>query len=158
HRGGRGLTTSPSASLPAVRRCRSSTLTLSNGACYRRCALGGPRMGCRKIRFLGVAISFLVGLPFASQSAAAVLSLVGTRDGATDGLALMSQVVASPDGAHFYVRAENAIGVYARDPMTGVLAFVEVERDGVGGVDGLSDLLDITLSPEGTHVYGAGYG
>jgi len=33
------------------------------------------------------------------------------------------------------------------------LTFVEVEKDGVGGVDGLCGVISVTVSPDGNHVY-----
>ena len=41
----------------------------------------------------------------------------------------------------------------AADP---TLIFVEVQKDGVAGVDGLDDVRDLTVSPDGKHLYVAG--
>jgi 6-phosphogluconolactonase (cycloisomerase 2 family) len=72
-----------------------------------------------------------------------------------DGLAGARSVALSPDGAHVYVASErdDAVAVFARNAGTGMLTFVEVEKDGVGGVDGLADAQWVTLSPDGAHVY-----
>ena len=43
----------------------------------------------------------------------------------------------------------------AADP---VLTFVEVQRNGVDGVDGLESARSVTLSPDGKHLYSAGEG
>jgi 6-phosphogluconolactonase (cycloisomerase 2 family) len=74
------------------------------------------------------------------------------------GLTDMSGVSVSPDGAHVYVSASSgsAVGVFARDPVTGAVTFVEAEQDGVGGVDGLAGATDVEVSPDGAHVYASG--
>jgi 6-phosphogluconolactonase (cycloisomerase 2 family) len=63
-------------------------------------------------------------------------------------------VAVSPDGAHVYVAAtQGTLVAFARDPGTGVLAPVDIERDGVDGVDGLGGAFAMALSPDGAHVY-----
>ena len=54
-------------------------------------------------------------------------------------------------------RDDNAIAVFSRDSSTGALAYVEMYEDGVGGVDGLAGVNSVTVSPDGSHVYTAGY-
>jgi 6-phosphogluconolactonase (cycloisomerase 2 family) len=79
--------------------------------------------------------------------------------GGIDGLDGANAVALSPDGAHVYVAGSNdgAVAVFARNAGTGALAFLEVERDGVGGVDGLAGANAVALSPDGRHVYVAGF-
>jgi 6-phosphogluconolactonase (cycloisomerase 2 family) len=83
------------------------------------------------------------------------------RDGVNgvDGLANAVSVVVSPDGQYVYVAgvADNAVAVFQRDVETGRLNFAEVERDGVGGVEGLSKVNGVTVSPDGQHLYAAGW-
>jgi 6-phosphogluconolactonase (cycloisomerase 2 family) len=64
----------------------------------------------------------------------------------------------SPDGAHLYVASAfgDALAVYARDPATGALTFVEAERDGQAGADGLDAVTQVVVSPDGEHVYTSG--
>ena len=50
----------------------------------------------------------------------------------------------------------DAVAVFSRDPASGARAFVEVQRDGFGGVDGLFH--PVTISPDGNHLYAAGGG
>jgi len=78
--------------------------------------------------------------------------------GGVDGLDVAVGIAASPDGKNVYVagRADDAIAVFARDPATGALTFVEQEKDGVGGVDGLDLVGAVAVSPDGGNVYAAG--
>ena len=78
--------------------------------------------------------------------------------GSADGLQGAISVSVSPDGKHLYAAAwnESAVAVFSRDPTTGALTFVEVHKDGVGGVDGLANAYSVTVSPDGNHVYAAG--
>ena len=50
----------------------------------------------------------------------------------------------------------DAVAVFSRDAASGELTFVQVLKDGVGGVDGLDWASSVTLSPDGHHVYVAG--
>lgn len=91
-----------------------------------------------------------------------VLSFVeAQRDGVggVDGLANAVSVAVSPDGQYVYVVgvADNALTVFQRNKETGILSFVEVERDDVGGVDGLAKVNSVTVSPDGQHIYAAGW-
>jgi uncharacterized repeat protein (TIGR01451 family) len=75
-----------------------------------------------------------------------------------DGLDFARSVVVSPDGAHVYVVGtfDNAIAVFTRNPITGMLSFVEVQKDDVAGVDGLDNPTDVAISLDGAHVYVSG--
>jgi 6-phosphogluconolactonase (cycloisomerase 2 family) len=79
--------------------------------------------------------------------------------GGVDGLEGASAVVVSPDGKHVYVTGDedHAVAAFARDGTTGKLSFVEMEQDGVGIVDGLRGAASVAVSPNGAHVYVAGY-
>lgn len=80
--------------------------------------------------------------------------------GGVDGLRGAGAVQVSPDGAHVYVAGlgDSAVAVFSRDSATGALSFVGAARDGVGGVDGLSFVSSIALSPDGDHLYAASLG
>ncbi len=72
-----------------------------------------------------------------------------------DGLDFAIDLALSRDGLHLYAAdlASNAIAVFSRNSSTGDLTFVEVLRQGVGGVDGLTDVNAIWVSEEGEHLY-----
>ena len=67
-------------------------------------------------------------------------------------------VTVSPDGKQVYVASQydSALAVFNRNATTGALIFVEVQRNGLGGVDGLDVATSVTVSPDGKHVYAAG--
>lgn len=87
-----------------------------------------------------------------------VLQTLADGIGGIVGLAGASNLALSPDGAHVYVASdgEDALAVLARNAGTGELTLVEVERDGIGGVDGLAGAVDVVVSPDGSHVYVTG--
>ncbi len=66
----------------------------------------------------------------------------------------------SADAANVYVASQgnSSIGVFSFDKVSGALQWIERIKDGSGGVDGLRDVLDVAVAPDGKHVYGAGYG
>lgn len=82
------------------------------------------------------------------------------RDGVNgvDGLRLVRSVTVSSDGANVYAvgQSDEALAVFRRDLVTGTLAFVEVLRDGVNGVDGLDGAWSVFESPDGAYVYSVG--
>jgi 6-phosphogluconolactonase (cycloisomerase 2 family) len=80
------------------------------------------------------------------------------RTGGVEGLAGVSSVTVSPDGRHVYATAyaSGTVTVFRRDADTGVLTFLQVIREAVGGVEGLTGASGITVSPDGKSVYVAG--
>jgi 6-phosphogluconolactonase (cycloisomerase 2 family) len=75
-----------------------------------------------------------------------------------DGISGASDVVMSADGAHVYVvgSGESALAAFSRNPTTGALTSIEVERDGVGGVDGLWDAQSVAMSADDAYLYVSG--
>ena len=61
----------------------------------------------------------------------------------------------SPDDAHMYLRFDGVdwMMVTERDGVTGALTPVQTLRNGLDGVEGLDDIHDVTVSPDGAHVY-----
>ena len=45
--------------------------------------------------------------------------------------------------------------MFSRNVLTGTLTYVEMQKDGVGEVDGLGGAHSVTVSPDGRHVYAA---
>jgi 6-phosphogluconolactonase (cycloisomerase 2 family) len=95
-----------------------------------------------------------------SAATGALTPVEVVRNGAdgVDGLAYASAVAISPDGAHAYVTGslDDAVAVFRRNATTGKLSFVEVQKKGVGGVEGLTFARAVTVSPDGANVYVAG--
>ncbi len=79
--------------------------------------------------------------------------------GGVTGLAGAFDAVVSPDGAHLYAtgRADHAIVTFAREALTGALTFVASQVDDVAGIDGLAGVESVAISPDGAHVYAAGF-
>jgi 6-phosphogluconolactonase (cycloisomerase 2 family) len=95
---------------------------------------------------------------FSINSSTGALTYVEVKkDGAggVDGIAGAQAVTVSPDGKHVYAASDtdDAIAVFSRNLSTGALTYVEMKKDGVGGVDGLDNAKSVTLSPDGMHLY-----
>ncbi len=78
--------------------------------------------------------------------------------GLNQGLRGPEEVAVSPDGLNLYTAStiEDSIGVFTRNPVSSALTFLEVQEDGVGGVDGLRNATGVAVSPDGNCVYGTG--
>jgi 6-phosphogluconolactonase (cycloisomerase 2 family) len=87
------------------------------------------------------------------------LQLQAEGAGGVEGLSGVSSVTVSPDGWHVYAAAYDSgtVTVFRRDAGTGMLTFLQVIREGVGGVAGLTGASGITVSPDGKSVYVAGH-
>ena len=110
-----------------------------------------------------IVIALLLALGAAVPARASFLGFLETKTdevGGVDGLFKAQDAVVSPDGRNLYAVSEgdDAIVTFTRDPAIGTLAFQEILRDGVGGVDGLASAADVAVSPEGAHVYVSGSG
>ena len=75
------------------------------------------------------------------------------RVGGVRGLGGAVSVVVSADGASVYVagREDDSLVVFARDPKTGKLRYVETERERGFGPTSLA------IAPDGRHVYASGF-
>jgi 6-phosphogluconolactonase (cycloisomerase 2 family) len=77
-----------------------------------------------------------------------------------DGLNGATSVTLSPDEKFVYAtsKEDNAIAVFSRNQTTGLLTFVELQKDSFAGVDGLRDARSLSISPDGKFVYAIGEG
>ena len=75
--------------------------------------------------------------------------------GGVDGLAEPLSIAISPDGLHVYVagHGDDSVTLFQRDTATGRLTFIELRRQGVGGIEGLAGVRALTLSPDGAYLY-----
>jgi poly(3-hydroxybutyrate) depolymerase/6-phosphogluconolactonase (cycloisomerase 2 family) len=110
----------------------------------------------------GLAIG-LLGVLSAPATAAdsGRLRLVQVLEDGKDGVEGMFGPLASavsPDGANVYVTAwyGDALTVFARDAQSGRLTFLEAQRNGTNGIDGLGNANGVAVSPDGAHVYAIG--
>jgi len=83
--------------------------------------------------------------------------LTDDTDG-VDGLNRGRNAVVSPDGKNVYVASEldNSVAAFIRDTTTGLLTYIQILKDGSGGVDGLSAAMDIAISNDGKSIYVTG--
>ena len=100
---------------------------------------------------------------FQRESENGELSLIEThRNGINgiDGLDGVNDLTLSPEGNHLYVTGINsdAVVVFERNINSGKLSFVEVQKNGVNGVEGLYGAVFIDISPDGKHIYVTGVG
>lgn len=75
--------------------------------------------------------------------------------GPIDGVGGARGVAVSADGKNVYVAgsSDNAVATFTRDPATGLLTFLQREKNGTGGVSGLSGASAVVARPDGTRVY-----
>lgn len=72
-----------------------------------------------------------------------------------NGLNGAHSAVLSSDGNSLYVCGynDNSVTAFSRNSTTGKLTFVEMYKDGVNGIDGLTGARAVALNPDGTHFY-----
>lgn len=82
----------------------------------------------------------------------------GQTGGTIDGLHSAQRLNISSDGEFLYVPSsiDDAVVVFSRDTDNGTLTYVETQKDGVGGVNGLDGAFQVAISPDDTHVYVTG--
>ncbi len=114
-------------------------------------------MGKRTIKLSILCVFSLCMLLYAKDSLEYVNCAKDGENG-VDGLKEAISVTVSPDNKHVYTvaNADDAVSFFARDIGTGALTYVGSLEDGSGGVDGLNNVKDVTISPDGNHVYTVG--
>ena len=85
--------------------------------------------------------------------------VIKDTDSGVDGLNGARGLALSLDGRHVYVtgQSDDAVVVFSRNSANGELTFVQVIKDTDEAVDGLNGAYSVTVSPDGRHVYAAGY-
>lgn len=99
---------------------------------------------------------------FDQDSLTGALSFIEMKvDGvdSVDGLDGASDVAVSSDGLNVLVAGFNddAVAVFNRIVATGRLEFLAVYKNGINGIDGLDGALQVAISPDGAHVFVAGW-
>ena len=124
----------------------------------RRAAQGTGRS--RSGSALLLATFALVALSGTAASAASVGFVQAHKDGllGVDGLDGAQSIAVSPDGLHVYAGGsrDDAIAIFARNA-TGLTFVSPIVKNNVGGVTGLDRVRGLALSPNGAHLYAAGY-
>ncbi len=77
-----------------------------------------------------------------------------------DGLRRALGLAFSPDGKQLYVAGsgDDAIAIFSHDAANSSVGYRGCVRDGQGGVEGLSAVSDVAVSPDGNHVYAVSAG
>jgi len=106
------------------------------------------------------AISVLSRNPTTGALTPAPVSQVDNGANGVSGLSDIWGLAVSPDGQCLYAtsRADNSLAYFTRNAATGALTFGGVLTEGVGGVTGLADGREVTVSPDGQNVYVASPG
>ena len=85
--------------------------------------------------------------------------LASWRDGVdgVQGLDGAFGIALSADGVSVYVASyySHSVAVFARDPGTGTLSFLQAVRSGAEGVQGLTGARGVVVSPDGAHLWTA---
>ncbi len=108
----------------------------------------------------GLAIAAALALAAPANAASGELKRASVvRDGEATPMRGADGVAVSPDGRHVYVAAHfsDSVVAFKRNPATGKLKRIDVERNGDGGVTLLDGPRGLAISPDGRYVYVAVY-
>ena len=111
----------------------------------------GPNRPILLLVVFAITAAWIATIAAVARGAEGELDYIGGQvlDGATG-------IVVSPDGRHVYTtsQAESTLTAQlVRADQAGYVTAVEVETDGIGGVDGLAGATGVAISPDGKHVY-----
>src|SRR5438132_11026161 len=114
----------------------------------------------RRLRTLTWSLSLLL-LAARPTHAADGLAYVGTQhDGnaGVNGLRSTQALAITPDGTNVYAAGsgDSALAVFSRNAATGALTFVEEDKQGSAGIEGLGGASAVAVSPDGINVYDSG--
>lgn len=86
-------------------------------------------------------------------------SLAKDNQNGVNGLDGVHALALSADGLRLYAAADhdNSVALFDRDPVSGALTFVQMRKNGSGGITGLTEAFAVALSPDGSVVYTAGF-
>jgi 6-phosphogluconolactonase (cycloisomerase 2 family) len=78
--------------------------------------------------------------------------------GNVDGIGYPDAIAISPDGGFVYVAGsrDDAVAAFSRDKNTGALTFLEAQKEGTAGVEGIRYARALAISPDGEFLYAAG--
>ena len=98
---------------------------------------------------------------FSRNTSSGLLTFVAMyRDGVdgVDGLSGSRAVALNPDGIHLYAVSggENAMVLFKRDEATSALTYEFKHEDGIAGINGISGVRTVAVSPFGRHIYVGG--
>ena len=88
----------------------------------------------------------------------AFVEMLSNGQGVVEGLDGAYSLTVSPDGKNAYVisNVNDSLVTFDRDQVSGQLSFVEALYNDHNGVEGLSGVHSVTVSPDGKHLYTAG--
>ncbi len=88
------------------------------------------------------------------------LGMVKDRVDGVRGLRGAYAVAVAPDGRFAYVagRSDHSIAIFERKLTTASLEYQGRAQNNAGGVKGIKYVMDLAISPDGRHLYAAGYG
>ena len=106
----------------------------------------------------GVSGSDRTIVAFTRDSSTGSLALSSTRqeqEGGVVGLSRIRSLAVDPGGTAIYTAGtqDNAIGLFSLDPVNLAVAFVEAQRNGIDGVEGLDSVSDVVLTPDRRFLY-----
>ena len=93
-----------------------------------------------------------------ATGAIAYLGMVKDGVGGVEGLDGARDLAYTADSAGLYVASlvDDSVAAFTANPGTGALTFLESDRDGVSGVQGLDGANGIAVPVDGKHVYVTG--